>query len=574
MNQQSKVEKAKQEGNFLRGSISDELPTDAPFEHDSMQLLKFHGTYQQDDRDQRIQQRQRGQDRLLRFMIRCTIPAGILSAEQYLALDNLADQHADGTLRITTRQSIQFHGVLKRDLKPTISAINRSLLTTLAACGDVQRNVMACPAPIASPAHQTVRRIARELGTALMPKTNAYHEIWLDGEKWSPDASSKPKAEEDFYGKQYLPRKFKTGVTLDGENGIDVYSYDAGLMGITEHQNLLGFNVLAGGGMGMSHGRANTFAQLAHEVGFVAVDDAIPAMKVIASIYRDFGNRKDRKQARLKYLIDTMGLDTFLDRFKERASFRLQPPRECSNHFQDYLGQHAQKDGKYFYGLFVQSGRIKDTETSQTRTAIREIVDQLRPEIILTAQQSLLFSNLSNSDIQTIESILKSTRVTRVNELSAVRRYSMACPALPTCGMALAESERMAPQILTQFEDLLQQLNVSEVPLSIRITGCPNGCARPYTADIALVGRRPGIYHVFVGGRLAGDRITDLYAADIAESDVIKVLTPLLSRWASDRKRDEGLGDFYRRIAPKKTRSRITGKETETRSLVQLQVTV
>lgn len=567
----SKVEIAKENGQRLRGTIQETLQSDAThFEHDDLQLLKFHGTYQQDDRDLRKTRRQQGLEKHFQFMVRCTLPAGIVTADQYLEFDRLTEAYADGTLRITTRQSFQFHGVIKDRLKSTLQGLNEALVTTMAACGDVQRNVMAVAAPIDSEPHRRVRQVARELGQALLPKTKAYHEIWLDGKK--AVTTDSPEV-EDFYGDTYLPRKFKTGVTLDGENSIDVYSYDAGLMGIIgSDQKLAGFNVLAGGGLGMSHGRANTFAQLAHEIGFVAPEHAVPAMVVIASIYRDYGNREDRKHARLKYLIDDLGLDRFQQLFEERADFVIAPPHQRPRlSFNDYLGKHEQGDGKFFYGIFVLSGRIKDTQTVKLRTALREIVQQFRPGITLTAQQSLLLTDLSEQDVEQIERKLNEYGVQTADGISAARRFSMACPALPTCGMAVAESERIAPQVLDQFETELRRLGLENEPMTIRFTGCPNGCARPYTADIALVGRRPGIYHVFVGGRLAGDRVADLFAADVELENVVQVLRPLFQDWARDRVRDEGLGDFYQRVLQRdQPRQRVTGKEDPTLPLYQL----
>lgn len=565
----SKVEIAKLQSKHLRGTINETLESDATcFGHDDLQLLKFHGTYQQDDRDKRAAQRKAGLDKHFQFMIRCTLPAGRVTADQYLAFDQLASEYADGSLRITTRQSIQFHGVIKKNLKATLAGINDSLVTTMAACGDVQRNVMACAAPLNTEAHRIVRKVANDLAKELMPKTSAYHEIWLDGQKVVTTE------QEDFYGESYLPRKFKTGVTLDGENSIDVYSYDAGLMGILEDGQLVGFNVLAGGGLGMSHGRSNTFAQLAHEVGFVEVKDAVAAMKVIGTIYRDFGNRQDRKQARLKYLINEFGLDWFKERVRDRASFELHPTREAAfTHFRDYLGRHAQGDGKFFFGIFVQSGRIKDTSELKLRSALRKIVETVRPEIVLTPQQSILLTDLSSSDIDWIEQTLTQYNIPFVEQISAIQRYSMACPALPTCGMAVAESERIAPHVITELERELARLGLRNEPLTFRITGCPNGCARPYTADIAFVGRRPGVYHVYVGGRLAGDRVADLFAADVKVEEVVSVLRPLLTNWSVDRKHGEGIGDFYQRVlGHEQPRQRITGKEEPT--LQQYQISI
>lgn len=571
----SKVEKAKLAGKNLRGTIDEVLrdPEADHFEHDDLQLLKFHGTYQQDDRDLRKPRRAEGLGKAYSFMIRVALPGGVLTPKQYLDLDRMADKFANGTLRITTRQAIQFHGVIKSELRETMRQINESLVTTLAACGDVLRNVMATAPPFADEVHTTIRQTAVDIASELRPATKAYHEIWIDGQRTVSTLEDEP-----FYGPDYLPRKYKVGVTVMGDNQIDIYSYDAGLIGIVKDDKLIGFNVIAGGGLGMSHGRENTFAQIASEVGFVSVADGIAAIKNIASIYRDFGNRENRKQARLKYLINEKGLEWFQNEFRERADFDLKPwhPMPAIK-INDWLGQHRQSetdnDQKWFYGIFVENGRVKDTPDMQMRSALRTIVEEVQPGVVLTAQQSLLFTDLSDEDLASVKRILVAHGVPLIEELSAARRYSMACPALPTCGMAVAESERVAPELISEIETVLESLGVRSEPLTIRMTGCPNGCARPYTADIALVGRRPGIYHLFIGGRLQGDRMADLYAADIKIEDTVATLRPLLTRWAEDRNESEGFGDFYQRlIGRSERRLRVTGKEQANFEDVQLQL--
>ena len=571
----SKVEVAKSKSSFLRGTVDEVLrdKTVDRFEHDDLQLLKFHGTYQQDDRDLRKPRRDEGLGKAYSFMLRVTLPGGRLTASQYLDIDRMADDFANGSIRLTTRQAVQFHGVLKTDLRETIRQINESAMTTLAACGDVCRNVMASAPPIEDEVHELVRRTANEIAAELRPATKAYHEIWIDGER-----QINTMEEEPFYGELYLPRKYKVGVTVMGDNQIDIYSYDAGLIAVVEDEKVVGFNVVAGGGMGMSHGRQNTFAQLANEIGFVAVENGVEAIKVIASIYRDFGNRRDRKQARLKYLINDQGLGWFMQLFRERCEFDIAPFQsmpKVSN--QDWLGAHRQNDKLWFYGLFVENGRIKDDEQKQMRTAIRRIVVDTNCDITLTAQQSLIFTGLNDQQLQRVEEVLQEYNIPTVDQLSAPVRYSMACPALPTCGMAVAESERIAPKVVRQLESLFASVGLQNEPFTFRMTGCPNGCARPYTADVALVGRRPGIYHLFVGGRLAGDRVADLYAADIQIENFVDVMRPLVEQWAQGRMNTEGLGDFYQRlIGQNKPRRRVTGKEQQTleqveSKLVQLQ---
>jgi sulfite reductase (ferredoxin) len=420
---------------------------------------------------------------------------------------------------------------------------------------------MACAAPLADPIHAQIRQTARDVAVDLRPATKAYYEIWIEGE-----SIVNTKEEEPFYGETYLPRKYKVGVTVQGDNQIDVYSYDAGLIGIVEEGQLVGYNVLAGGGLGMSHVRANTFAQIADKIGFISVADGVAAMRVIASIYRDFGNRNDRKQARLKYLIDTMGAEKFIAEFKSRADFDVQPWREIPvPQIQDWMGPHQQDDEHWFYGVFVENGRIKDDENMKMKTAFVKIAKQLNCSMTLTAQQSILFNGLTKDQVPQLESILQEHNVPLVNEISNARRYSMACPAMPTCGLAVAEAERVAPDFITEIETRLAALGLEDAKLTIRMTGCPNGCARPYTADIAFVGRRPGIYHLFVGGRLAGDRMADLYAADVKIEEAIEVLTPLLIQYAANRRPEEGLGDFYQRLLERsEPRRRVTGKEDST----------
>lgn len=564
--EESKVEVAKRDGRQLRGTIAETLASEAThFGHDDLQLLKFHGTYQQDDRDAR---KARGEEeKSWSFMVRVALPAGLLTAEQYLAFDAIAGAHANGTLRITTRQGFQFHGVLKGELKPTIQAINASLATTIAACGDVRRNVMGCPVDLDHPAHAAVRRAAERIADELNPKSRAYYEIWLDEEQ-----QVNTQVEEPFYGTQYLPRKFKTGVALSTDNCIDIYSQDAGLLAVVDGETIRGFNVLVGGGLGMTHGKGDTLARLAEPLGFVAEEHGAAAIRHVAAIFRDHGNRADRRHARLKYLINEWGIDRFREEFRRRAEFPLLPAVELPTPaFHDHLGAHRTTDGSWFYGVFIQSGRIADTERQPLRTALRTVIERFRPGLALTGQQNLLFTGLTEAQVRAIESALREAGVTPAQELPAARRYSMACPALPTCGLAVAESERALPALLDQFEEELEALGRRDTPITIRMTGCPNGCARPYTADIAFVGRSLGLYQIYVGGSLAGNRVADLYMAQVKEGELLNALRPLLIRWAAEGLPDEGLGDFYQRLLPRDTpRQSITGRESPTSALVQI----
>jgi sulfite reductase (ferredoxin) len=562
---ESKNEGIKRQSRHLRGTIAETLDSDATrFGETDIQLLKFHGTYQQDDRDKR---RARGADeaKSYSFMARLTIPGGILTAEQYLGLDAIADQHANGTLRVTTRQGIQYHGVLKGDLKPAIAGINELLATTLAACGDVERNVMACPAPVNDEAHAAVIAVARGIAEELRPATRAYHEIWLDGER-----QLTTQEEEPFYGELYLPRKFKTAIALSSDNCVDIYSHDVGLIAIVDDGVLRGFNLLVGGGLGMTHNKGDTMARLADPLVFVAPEHAVEAARTVAAIFRDYGNRADRRHARLKYLVAEWGLEKFRQHFAERVSFPIADPVELPTpHYHDHLGTHAQPDGHWFLGVFVQSGRIADTADQQLKTALRDVVTRYRPGVRFTPQQNVLLTDLSETAIAEIEAILKSHGVTSATELSQVRRNSLACPALPTCGLAVAESERYFPSVVASLEAELELLGLDHEPITVRMTGCPNGCARPYTADIAFVGRSLERYHIYVGGRLTADRVADLYDADVKSEDLMARLRPLLTRWARERSAEEGLGDFYQRVVGNDTSRRfITGREKPTRELV------
>jgi len=542
----SPVEAAKRNSNYLRGTLAETLASDAShFAEDDAQILKAHGSYQQQDRDRRRAARDAGEEKPYIFMVRCAIPGGVLTAEQYLALDDLADRYGNGTLRVTTRQDIQIHGVSKSNLKATIAAINASLVTTLGACGDVNRNVMVCPAPVAGEPHTTVRRLAAEIARELRPATTAYREIWLNGEKATASGPQEP-----FYGEQYLPRKFKTAIALDTDNCVEVHAHDCGLIAVVRDGLVRGFNVLVGGGMGLTHSRGDTFAKLAEPLGVVRTADALETVRVVAAIFRDHGNRSDRRHARLKYLIAEWGMERFRWEFQRRVSFRLLPPEDVPPPpFGDHLGTHSQGDGKWFYGVFVPNGRIADRPHETLRAVLRRVIDSHRPSVILTGQQNVLLGNLTESGLAQVRDALQAAGVSPAENLSAARRYSLACPALPTCPLAIAESERVMPALLDRIEAELETLGLRNAPLAIRMTGCPNGCTRPYTADLAFVGRRPGTYHIYVGGGLRGDRLAEPYAADVPTDAIVEVLRPLLVEWAAHRHSDEGLGNFYRRMA-------------------------
>jgi sulfite reductase beta subunit-like hemoprotein len=581
---ENKVEAAKRASNYLRGTIAQTLadPTKASFCEDDNIAMKFHGIYQQDDRDNRAARAKQGLDKAYSFMIRICAPGGIVTPAQYLDIDAISQEHANGTLRLTTRQAFQLHGVAKGHLHETMAAINRVLMTTLAACGDVPRNVMASPAPFVSEPHQATRLLAKEMAVALAPKTGAYHEIWVDGERYKhpsaagnePPAPAGDREEEPLYGRQYLPRKFKLGIGIDFDNSIDIYAYDAGLIAVTKDHRVLGYNLVVGGGLGMTHNRPETIARMASPIAFVPVELAVAAVRAVVEIYRDHGERIERRQARIKYLIERWGVERFRGELEQRLGLKLEDPRPTPQPRQlDHIGRHQQGDGREFVGVFVENGRIADTPKARYRSAFLEIIRKYAPGIRLTPMQSILFVDLDKEAADDVERILLTHSVPPLKALSHARRWSMACVALPTCGLALTDAERQLPSLIDDFERELESHGLADVPLTIRMTGCPNGCARPYNADIGLVGRKPGVYHLFLGGGLGGDRLADLYLADVPVEEVIERLRPLLQRFARERTAGESLSDYYRRLYQRPAqRTLLTGREDPTAPLVQLTV--
>ncbi|MFW6033199.1 MAG: NADPH-dependent assimilatory sulfite reductase hemoprotein subunit, partial [Phycisphaeraceae bacterium] len=458
---ESKVEQAKKESNFLRGGLAESLQEGSDtFGGDDVQVLKFHGIYQQDDRDARDANKALGGGRENSFMARVKIPGGQLTAEQYLALDQLAEElNSYRSLRLTTRQAIQIHGVVKSDLKQLIQRIDEVLLSTLCGCGDISRNVMGVPAPFASPGHEAARGLAGEISKAMEPRTTAYAEVWLDGEKVATT-----ETEEPIYGPQYLPRKFKIGVGLPDDNSVDVHSQDVGLLAIIENDQLVGVNVLVGGGLGMTHRKEETYARLGTPLGFVEPEHVVPLVQTIATMHRDYGDRTDRKHARLKYVVEEQGVDAFREELVRRADFTLHDWRDVGEvQHQDWLGQHEQGDGKFFYGVQIPSGRVVDHDV-RYKTAFARIVRELGPRVIATPNQNLLFADLSEDDVKAIERVLKAYQITLPDQLTATRRYAMACPALPTCPLALTESERIMPDVVDAFERELGRLGLENEP--------------------------------------------------------------------------------------------------------------
>jgi sulfite reductase (ferredoxin) len=553
----SAVEVTKAESQYLRGDIGPELldGTDH-FGKDSVNLLKHHGLYQQDNRDERASHRApTGKSaKSFMFMVRTKIPGGKLTSDQLLAELDLGDEVGNTTLRITSRQGLQLHGVLKGDLKRTISRINEIQLSTLAACGDVERNVMCCPAPHHhDPVHQQMQDLADQLAAHLCPRTRAYHELWLTdletGEEQLCGGGPEGHEVEPIYGPTYLPRKFKTAVGLPGDNCVDLYANDLGLMAICEDFQIIGYNVLVGGGMGVTPSAKKTFPAVAKRMAFVRPDQVIDVATAVIKVQRDFGNRADRKVARLKYLIADWGLERFKAKVEEYYGQKLPDPHpQDVFDFDDHLGWHEQGDGRWFYGLNVENGRIADADDWRLKTALREICRTYRPGIRLTPHQSLLFTDVAEGDRAAIEDILRRHGVKLSHEISNARRWSMACVAWPTCGLSITEAERALPGLIDQVDIELARLGLSSETFTIRMTGCPNGCARPYNSDIGLVGKAAGKYTVLVGGRLLGDRLNFIYKDLVPAEEVVSTLVPLFVHFKHDRLDGETFGNFCHRL--------------------------
>ncbi len=541
----SRNEELKVSSPVLAGTIAQSLVDDTTerFSDEDYEFLKFHGVYQQDDRDKRKIAKQ------YIFMVRGRLPGGVVHPDLYLAFDALAGRHGNNTLRITSRQGFQFHGVVKSGLAQLIKGINASLGTTLAACGDVNRNVMAPPTPATSPLVEQVQEQAREVSNALLPSTRAYHQIWVEGTQIKVDEPANQNFVDPLYGKAYLPRKFKTAFAIPPLNDIDVFTNCLGFIAIAEGEKLTGYNLIAGGGMGMSHGNAQTFPRIADVIGFLTPDKVVTASKAVLTIHRDFGDRANRKHARLKYILEDRGVDWFREEFERRAGFKLEPARAFEFTRQgDLFGWHRQTSGNYFLGLHVETGRIKDTETVRLKSALREIVQRFKPEVRLTASQNLLLVNVPDDQRDPITRLLAEHGVDVESQSSQIRRASMACPALPTCGLALAESERQIPGLLTQIEDLLGELRLADEEIVIRMTGCPNGCARPYMAELGFVGKAPNKYHIFVGGNEAGTRMARVFKENVKGDQIIEELRPTLRQFAQERQPSERFGDFCARV--------------------------
>ena len=539
------VEEIKAESHALRGVIQKTLFADAShFSDEEYQLLKFHGTYQQDDRDQRVSRKKQHLDKAWIFMVRSKMPGGALTAEQYLAHDRIAGELGNNTLRITTRQGFQLHGVLKGNLQECIRRINLSGITTWGACGDVVRNTVAPAAPFKDEAHLDAQRLAKELSDTFLAKTSAYAEIWLNGERLNADSTD----DEPIYGKLYLPRKFKIGIGIPPRNDVDIYTQDLGFISHQQNGRVEGYTVVAGGGFGMSHGKTETFPALAQPLFYIAREHAVKAAVAVVTTQRDFGNRTDRKQARLKYLINERGIGWFRDEVRKRLDVPVEPAKEVTwNTVSDLLGWHEQGDGKLLCGIWIEEGRIKDTEERRWRSAFREIAQKFGLPIRLTTNCNIIFHEIEPSLKSQIAEILDQHGIPKPADLTETRRLAQACVALPTCGLALAESERVFHLVLDKIDEVLKEFDLRDEPILIRMTGCPNGCARPYNADISFVGRAPGKYAFYVGGSVTGERLVGLYEKTVAIEDIPGRVRELIEEFVNNRQGGENFTTYWGR---------------------------
>lgn len=547
----SPVEGIKDTSRYLRGSLPEELAAATDhFSEEAKQLLKFHGSYQQEDRDARKKRdKAAATGKAYMMMIRLKLPGGRLTADQHLAMDELAQKYANGTLRLTTRQSIQFHGVLKSNLKATIAGINDVLVSTLGACGDVNRNIMSCPAPTGDPVRALNNKLCDALAEHLAPKAGqkSYHEIWLGGESFTP--STDPAVEEPIYGKHYLPRKFKTVFSIPEDNCTDILAQCLGFLAIHQNGQPIGYNLYVGGGQGQTNSKPDTYPLLAQAVAFIDPDEVVAAAEAVVKLYRDHGNRSDRKRARIKYVMHDWGVEKFREVFaRDYFQKPLRPPVDAPITGLDlHHGWRSQGNGHWFLGLSVENGRVADFGDYRLRSGLRAIVAKVRCSVRITPQQDVLLCDIATADRPVVESLLNEYRIPRPENLSLVQKWSMACPAIPTCGLAISESERALPGVVDQLEASLQQLGLANEPISIRMTGCPNGCARPYQSEIGLVGRSGSKYTLYIGGDTLGRRLNFELEDSVPIEQIPGKLTKIFEQFRQDRRPGEAFGEYCTR---------------------------
>jgi sulfite reductase (ferredoxin) len=544
----SKVEGIKTASTRLRGTIADGLQSPAPaFGDADHQLLKFHGIYQGYDRDSATALKQQGLDKRHEFMARVKAPGGMMTAAQYLAVDALAQDYAGAGLRITTRQGLQFHAVAKENLWRTIHGVNEALLTTFAACGDVVRNVTASAAPIEDAAHRRMRADARMLSEQLAPQTRAYHEIWVG----DTNVAAAPQAEPDvdpLYGPTYLPRKFKIGIATPDDNGIDVLTNDLAIIPHFAGDTLEGYTLAIGGGLGMTHNKPHTYPRLATPIAFVGPDELLEGAKAVVKLHRDHSDRSDRKHARLKYAVDALGLEACKAELERHFGGPLAPPRKLPPfQVREHIGWHEQGDGRWYLGIAIESGRIEDREGYRLATALRRLMQEIPMRPVFAPSQDVYLADIAEGDRARVEAILTEEAIPLPGRETPLRRWALACPALPTCGLALNEAERVFDQIVSDVEAALARQNLAQERLALRITGCPNGCARPYTGDIGLVGRTPDTYAIYLGGDFEGTTLNERVFERVPIGQLGRTLEPAFALWAQHRDGQESFGNFCRR---------------------------
>ena len=533
------VEKIKRNSRGLRGTLHEGLadPATGSIAEADTVLTKFHGLYQQDDRDQRQVRREARLEPLYQFMLRVRIPGGQITPVQWAALDEVAETIANGTIRLTTRQAVQFHGVAKEDLRTLIRSLDAVLMDSIAACGDVNRNVMCHVQPEAGPVQARALDWARRLSEHLLPATRAWREIWIDGEKVDTDA---PPEEEPIYGRTYLPRKFKAAIAVPPVNDVDIFSQDLGFIAIAEGDRLVGFNVSVGGGLGCSHGEPETFPRLADVIGFIRPRDLLAVAEAVVTIQRDYGERENRKRARFKYTIEEHGLDWLRRELEWRSRVRLEPPRPVHfEHNGDRYGWSEQRDGRWQLALFVENGRLLPTH----RAGLREVIARHVSDVRLTPNQNLVLAGI-HSDSRDAVNVLLAAAGLGERQVSPIRQRSMACVALPTCGLAMAEAERYLPDLVTAIEELAAKHGIEQTPITVRMSGCPNGCSRPYLAEIGFVGRAPGRYNMYLGAAFDGSRLNRLYLDNADEATILDTVDGLFASFAAERGDNEHFGDF------------------------------
>ncbi len=541
----SPIEKIKTESDGLRGTIEESLHDEltGSIREDDQSLIKFHGIYQQDDRDRRDERAEKKLERLFSFMIRLRLPGGFLTSDQWIDVNEIAGNYSTGVIKITTRQTLQLHGLFKSKLKPTIQDFNKAKLDSIATCGDINRNVMCSAHPMQSAIHEKVFAYADKISSMLMPKTRAYYEIWLDEEK----ILEKKDEEDPLYQDSYMPRKFKIGIAIPPNNDVDVFTNDIGLIAIIEDDKLFGFNIAIGGGLSTTHGNAQTYARLGTVIGFVDSEEkALRAIYEILTVQRDFGNRSDRKFARLKYTVDRMGVEAFKSEVEKRLDFKLQESRPYTfTDRRDYYGWHKNEHGKWYYTPFVENGRILDDEQVSLKSALLEVAKTGKANFRFTGNQNVIVSEVAQEDKEAINKILEEFKIIEhTDTASAIRKNSMACVALPTCPLALAEAQRYMPAFITEIEKLLSKYNLSDENIIIRMTGCPNGCARSYNAEIGFVGTSMGKYNMHLGGDHVGLRLNSVYKESLDETAILNELDGWFADFKKERKDKEKFGDY------------------------------